>query len=205
MLAAFLPIRGRIVVVIGGGPVGRRRATLCLAQGADVAVIDPVVPEDSPFVWRRRTWVVGDIERAFLVFACVSTVENAKIVDACRTAKVLVSSSDSESPGDIVLPAVVERGPLQIAISTGGTSPSLARRLRERLETDFDPTWTDYVYLLGRMRSHVLTHVADAERRTAILRQFSEGAWLDVVRSQGAEMAEILMRATIDEIPPPAE
>jgi len=194
MLAAFLPLRNRTIVVIGGGNVGRRRAALCLAHGADVTVIDPAMPGDAAFVWRRRTWVVGDIERAFLVFACVSPEENAKIVDACRKAKVLVASSDSDSPGDLVIPAVVERGPLQIAISTGGASPSLARRLREELETRFDPAWTDYVTLLGKMRTHILATVAKAEVRTALFRQLSDEDWLDVVRTQGVEMAEILMR-----------
>lgn len=200
MLAAFLPLRKRIVTVIGGGSVGRRRAALCLSHGADVTVIDPVMPDDATFVWRRRTWVVGDIERAFLVFACVSPEENARIVEACRVARVLVASSDSDSPGDVVIPATVERGPLQIAISTGGTSPSLARRLRVELETRFDPVWTDYVTLLGTMRTHILATVADAEIRTALFRQLSDEDWLGVVRTQGAGMAEILMRTVVAEL-----
>ena len=98
-----------------------------------------------------------------------------------------------------MIPAVVERGPLQIAISTGGASPSLARRLREELETRFDPVWTDYVTLLAKMRTHILIAVPEAEVRTALFRQLSDESWLDVVRAQGVQMAEILMRTAVAE------
>ena len=97
---------------------------------------------------------------------------NARVARLARERGVWVNVADDPQAGDVVLPAVARRGELQIAVSTGGASPALARRLRERLEREFGPEYGDLVALLGALRAAwepraIAAGVPPAARRAA--------------------------------------
>jgi precorrin-2 dehydrogenase/sirohydrochlorin ferrochelatase len=161
----FVKLEARKCVVVGGGRIATAKATGLLRHGARVVVIAPqatnwirVKARTNQLVWRQRTFRAKDVEGAFLMVAATnSTAVNEAVFRACRAHGVLCNVVDCSEHCDFFYPAVVRRGPLQIAISTGGRSPSLARRLRLELERQFGPEYGEWVEHVGRARKQILS------------------------------------------------
>ena len=143
-------------MVVGGGEVATRKARKLLQARAKVVVISPEVkPELAGMAAevRRRTYREGDLEGAFLVFAATDAREvNAAVAREARERGIPVNVADEPSEGDFALPSTLRRGRLQVAVSTGGASPTLARRIRRELESVFCSEWAGVVEELGRAR-----------------------------------------------------
>ena len=139
---AFLDLRGRRVVVVGGGPVAAAKVTELLPTGAEVVVVapevEPAIRESAgagELVWQARSYEPGDLAGAFLLLAADSPGVNARAAGEAKRRGVLVNVADDPAHCDLITPAVVRRGELTVAISTGGSSPAFARYVRELLET----------------------------------------------------------------------
>jgi precorrin-2 dehydrogenase / sirohydrochlorin ferrochelatase len=143
-------------VVVGGGEVANRKARKLLQARAKVVVISPEVKPELAGVAaevRRRTYREGDLESAFLVFAATDAREvNAAVAREARERGIPVNVADEPSEGDFALPSTLRRGRLQVAVSTGGASPTLARRIRRELESVLGSEWAGVVEELGRAR-----------------------------------------------------
>ena len=152
----FLNLDGKRCVVIGGGAVANRKARKLLQARAEVVAISPEVKpelESMATEVRRRPYREGDLEGAFLVFAATNHREvNAAVTREARGRGIPVNVADEPSEGDFALPSVLRRGQLQVAVSTGGASPTLARRVRYELESAFGSEWAGVVEELGRAR-----------------------------------------------------
>jgi precorrin-2 dehydrogenase/sirohydrochlorin ferrochelatase len=138
---AVLTVAGHRCLVVGAGPVAARRARGLLDAGAMVTVVAPeVAPETQALATEgnleivRRRYRSGEAARFHLVLTAtgVPEVDRSVVADAV-SAGVLVNSADGGSPGTMQLPAVHRQGPVVLAVSTTGTSPSLARWLADRL------------------------------------------------------------------------
>ncbi len=132
----FLDLRGRKVVVIGGGRVAARKVRGLVEAGARVTVIAPEVTVDAA-VERvvRRKYRRGDLRGAALAFAAADDrAVNRAVGEEARRRGIPVNVADRADECTFLVPARVRRGAVQIAISTGGTRPRLARELRERIE-----------------------------------------------------------------------
>jgi precorrin-2 dehydrogenase/sirohydrochlorin ferrochelatase len=173
---AFLDLRGRRCLVVGGGAVAERKVTGLLDAGAHVRVVSPALtPALSALATagivehRARPFRRHDVRGATLVVAATGapTVDDA-VAAAARRARALVNVVDRPAACDFILPSVLRRGDLQIAVSTGGRSPALAREIRRRLEADFDAESGIVVEWAGRQRARALANVrAPAARRRA--------------------------------------
>ncbi|MGO9864874.1 MAG: bifunctional precorrin-2 dehydrogenase/sirohydrochlorin ferrochelatase, partial [Terriglobales bacterium] len=138
----MLRLEGRASVVVGAGRVAAAKAAGLLRHGAEVVVVAPNAvrwirekARAGKLVWRRRAFSARDLRRAFLVVAATDSVaSNHAVFRACQARGVLCNVVDDPEHCDFFYPAVVRRGPLQIAISTSGNSPALAARLRKELE-----------------------------------------------------------------------
>ena len=143
-------------MVVGGGEVGNRKARKLLQARAEVVVVSPEVkPELASMAAevRRRPYRAGDLEGAFLAFAVTDAREvNAAVVREGRERSIPVNVADRPSEGDFALPSTLRRGQLQVAVSTGGASPTLARRIRTELEEVFGSEWAGIVEELSRAR-----------------------------------------------------
>ena len=152
----FLDLDGRRCVVVGGGEVANRKARKLLQARAEVVVVSPEVKPELESVAvevHRRPYRGGDLERAFLVFAATGRRGvNAAVAREARGRGIPVNVADVPSEGDFALPSVLRRGQLQVAVSTGGASPTLARRIRYELESTFGSEWAGVVDELGRAR-----------------------------------------------------
>jgi precorrin-2 dehydrogenase/sirohydrochlorin ferrochelatase len=132
----FLNLTNKPVIVIGGGTVAQRKIRSLLAAGARVTVISPdIVRLPKTVRWLRRRYRNGDLRGARLVVSATDDqAVNARVCAEAKRRKLLVNCVAPPSAGNFIVPAVARRGSLTIAISTGGVSPALAKRLRRDLE-----------------------------------------------------------------------
>jgi siroheme synthase-like protein len=152
----FLDLSGRRCVVVGGGEVAGRKARKLLQARAEVVVISPeVTPELESVATEvsRRPYEEGDLEGACLVFAATDAREvNAAVAEEGKERGIPVNVADRPSEGDFALPSTLRRGRLQVAVSTGGASPTLAQRIKGELEDVFRPEWAGIVEELHAAR-----------------------------------------------------
>jgi len=145
---------GRACLVVGGGVVAERKASGLLESGARVTVVSPAITarleawaHEGQIRVIRRGYEPGDLADQSLVFVATDDgVVNAAVAADARAAGVLINAADDPAHCDFILPAVLRRGALTVAVSTGGASPALSRAVRDELETHFDRE--DYASLL---------------------------------------------------------
>jgi len=148
-------------VVIGAGPIAERKVQQLVAAGADVIVISPEATEgirraadNGHARLLERRYAPGDLAQAFVAFVATDdeTVSRQVREEATRE-RVLLNVADVTGLCDFIAPAVVERGSVTVAISTNGTSPALARKLREALERWPGLAWADATPVLAEVRA----------------------------------------------------
>jgi precorrin-2 dehydrogenase / sirohydrochlorin ferrochelatase len=174
----MLKLAGKKVVVVGGGRVAERKISGLIATKANITVIAPEISlELQLFVktgeieWLAKIFSDEDIEGAFLVFAATNDRElNQKIKDATE-ANSLITIADDPEESDFHVPAKVQRGRLTVAVSTGGASPTLARKIRSQLEQEFDERYEDYLNFLLAARQQILQEVKDPSLKSKLLNQ----------------------------------
>jgi siroheme synthase-like protein len=138
----FLELAGRPCVVVGGGPIARRKVEGLLEAGAAVTVVSPALEAGLATLAREghlrhvaRAYRPGDLAGAQLAFvATPDGAVNATVAREGRAQGVWVNAADDPERCDFILPSVLRRGALQVAVGTGGASPALARAVREELE-----------------------------------------------------------------------
>ena len=142
--------------MVGGGAVAARKARKLWQAGAEVVVVSPrILPEleDMSAETLYRPYEYGDLEGADLAFAATDSREvNAAVAREARAREIRVNVADRPSEGDFAVPSTLRRGGLQVAVSTGGASPTLARRIRTELEEVFGPEWAGVVEELEAIR-----------------------------------------------------
>jgi precorrin-2 dehydrogenase/sirohydrochlorin ferrochelatase len=162
--AISLDLNGKYCLVVGGGQVAERKVHSLLECGARVKVVSPgISPELKDLVakeaisYRPGRYRVLDLEGVFLVIGATDREKvNRQISDDCLKRNLLVNIVDDPAKGNFYVPATVNRGSLNIAISTGGKSPLLARKIREELEEMYGPQYGEFLDLLGVLRVKLL-------------------------------------------------
>ena len=138
----FLDLRGRRVVVIGGGAMGEEKVTRLIPYGAQVVVVSPDVTDevsklaqDGQVEWTRRLYRGGDLEGAFIAIVADTSDDavNHAVSEEARERNVPLNVADVTDLCTWITPSVARRGEVIVATSTGGASPALARRFREIL------------------------------------------------------------------------
>jgi precorrin-2 dehydrogenase/sirohydrochlorin ferrochelatase len=177
----FVKLAGRKCLVVGGGPVAEGKAEGLLASGATVVVVAPAVTEkiagwsrEHRLAWHARRFEPSDLEGAFLVIAATGVdAVNESVFRGAEARGILCNAVDEPERCHFYYPAVVRRGALQIAISTGGLSPALASRLRQELEKQFGPEYEHWLEELGVLRQKAFALRADPRRRTRLLHRLA--------------------------------
>ncbi|MDO4890661.1 MAG: bifunctional precorrin-2 dehydrogenase/sirohydrochlorin ferrochelatase [Coriobacteriaceae bacterium] len=175
----FANLRGEPVVVVGGGEVAERKVETLLDHGASIVLVAPAVTEtlrawalEKRIGWLPRRYEAGDLEGALLVVCATDdeAVNKAVHAEAVRRHQ-LVNVVDVPELCNFIVPSVLRRGHLQIAVSTGGASPSAAREIRKSLERQFPTYWEDYLDMMAELRCLVKARVAGPMERRAPLYQ----------------------------------
>lgn len=172
--------------MVGAGNVAAGKIDGLLNHGAKILVVSPRAVRGiqakalaGKITWRQRAFSSQDVKGAFLVIAATNSSEvNGTVFRDCRAQGVLCNSVDDPEHCDFFYPAVVRRGPLQIAISTNGNLPALAARLRKELDEQFGEEWSAWVKQLGKLRREIRDKEPSPEkRRQRLLRLASPEAF----------------------------
>ncbi|MDQ6799243.1 MAG: bifunctional precorrin-2 dehydrogenase/sirohydrochlorin ferrochelatase [Acidobacteriota bacterium] len=156
----FLDIEDRDVVIIGGGPVCERKAETMMKYGARVTVVAPEFTDPikrwakaGALKVRKKKYDATDLDGASIVIASTDDESvNMQIASDCRQRKIPVNVVDVTHLCEFIVPAIVEQGSVQLAVSTGGKSPALARTLKEDLQKFVGPEYAEINDLLGTLR-----------------------------------------------------
>lgn len=159
----------------------------------------PTAPREGPsgIVHIVEAYRPEHLVGASLVFACATPELNARVAADARGSGVWVNSASDPAQGDFILPAAVHCGGLTLAASTGGASPALARRIRERLESEFDAAFAGWLQLLNEIRPTVLATVPDPAKRRELLDALADWPWLGRLRAEGMEAVRTAMQEEV--------
>jgi precorrin-2 dehydrogenase / sirohydrochlorin ferrochelatase len=191
----FLNLNGRKTVVIGAGSVGARKAQVLTETGARVVVValyfDPafsVIANHPNVEVIQSRYSKEYLAGAVLAIAATNDPElNRQIYADCQQLEVLCNVVDVPDLCDFFVPAVVQRGPLQIAVSTDGNCPAYAGHVRRKLEELFTEAHGRFVEDLEILRRRLIQVVPDADRRKAIMGRLVGDESLDFYIRQGAK------------------
>lgn len=156
----YLDVEGRNAVIIGGGEVCARKAETMMRYGARVTIVSPVFTDEIEkwaqegcLTLSRKRYETADIEDAHIVIASTDdTSVNEQIAADARARRIPVNVVDVTPLCEFIVPAIIEKDGIQIAISTGGKSPALARTLKEDLHRAIGPEYAEVNNLLGSLR-----------------------------------------------------
>ena len=173
----FLKLTRRRCLVVGAGKIAEGKIASLLDAGARVRVVAPQATvaiaawaRHRRILWSQRVFEPADLDKAFLVIAATSSVRvHRAVFREARRRGVLCNAVDEPTRCDFYYPAVVRRGDLQIAVSTGGRSPALAQRLRRELEAQFGPEYEAWLDHLGRSRVTLFARSMNPEARRRLL------------------------------------
>jgi len=177
----FVKLENREVLVVGAGKVGEQKIAGLLDTGAQIHVV-ALHATDRVREWahagqiefQERAYRSDDLQDKFLVIVATSVRElNELVYQQARERGILCNVVDVPEQCDFYYPSVVQRGDLQIAISTSGQSPSLAQRIRQQLEQQFGPAYADWVAQLGSVRREVLNSDLQPERKKQLLQSLA--------------------------------
>jgi precorrin-2 dehydrogenase/sirohydrochlorin ferrochelatase len=173
----FLKLAGRPCLVVGAGEIGESKIASLLEAGAKVRVVAPEATtqvqswaQSKKIEWQQRAWEPADLDEMFLVVAATSSTEvHERVFEEATRRGVLCNIVDVPALCDFYYPAVVQRGALQIAISTAGQSPALAQRLRKELEAQFGTEYETWLEQLGQEREKLFAEPRDPQERKRLL------------------------------------
>jgi precorrin-2 dehydrogenase/sirohydrochlorin ferrochelatase len=177
----FVKLKGRLVVVIGGGKVAEDKIPGILSAGARIRLVSPAITAQiaewvrfGKIQWLPKEFNQADLDGAFLVIAATSAPGvNGAVFREAEARGVLCNAVDDIKNCHFYYGSIVQRGDLQIAISTNGKSPALAQRLRKELEAEFVPEYEAWVQWLGAARDALRSSGADSESTKKLLHELA--------------------------------
>jgi len=202
----YLNLKNKRVVVVGGGAVAERKVESLIGTGAAIVLISPEVTsrldslaQSNHIQLHRRAYSSGDCAGAALVFSASDDAKvSASVFEEATKAGAFVNTADQPSLCDFIMPAVVRRGDVAIAISTGGTSPGLAAQLRRKIGRIIGPEYAKLAQLLSKARPEIRSRVPDAEQRKALHYRILNSDIIDRLKRNDSAGAERLLREIIE-------
>jgi len=192
-------------LVVGGGAVGLRKARTLLDHQGKVTVVDPEpsaslerLGRQGRIILRRRSYRTSDLRGMRLVFVATNDEKlNRRVArEACRHG-LLVNVADAPALCNFIVPAMIRRGRLLLAISTSGACPAYSKHLRRELERRFDRAHGGYIEMLAGLRRRIFSLVRDPRRAVRLLERLLDEDLLTVLRRKGRRAAETRARSLV--------
>jgi len=199
-----LDIRHRSCLVVGGGAVGTRKVKMLLACGAEVTVVSPeispqlaVLAGENRLFLKQRPYRASDLDGVFLVIGATDDKDlNRAIHDDARRLGRLCNIADQPDLCNFILPSVIERGDLILAVSTSGKSPAFSKRLRKQLEAQFGPEYAVFLNLMGCVRRILLERGHEPEAHRRVFESLIDQGLLECIRNgDKAQIDRLLISA----------
>ncbi len=195
---AYLDLRDRQCMVAGGGSVAERKTISLLEAGADVTVVSPdltpklrELSQSGKIDYIQKAFEEQDLSGEFLVIAATNSPEvNVRIARACKSRHVLVNVAVPPEESSFIVPSVVERGELLIAVSTSGVSPALSKKIRQELSERYGLEYELFLRSFASVRKRVLEEVTDDQRRKTIFQAIVDSDVIDLFRRGRTHEAE---------------
>ncbi|MGH8135601.1 MAG: siroheme synthase CysG, partial [Steroidobacteraceae bacterium] len=197
----FLDLQLQRVLIVGGGAIAARKLKLLAQAGAQVTVVAPTAvaeiaarAKDGSLQWLARAFESADVVGKSIVIASAGNREvNAAVAAAARSAGIPVNVVDDAALSSFIVPAIVDRSPLVVAISSGGVAPMLARRVRALIEALLDESWGRLALFAERWRGRIRTGIADLAARRRFYDWLLDGPVGAFVRSGRERQADLLV------------
>jgi precorrin-2 dehydrogenase/sirohydrochlorin ferrochelatase len=198
----FLNLEHKKAVVIGGGKVAERKILSLLKAKADITVISPDITariarekQKDTIKHINRRYRSGDLASAFLVIAATdSPCLNKRVSDE---ASCLVNAVDMPSLSNFIVPSVLQRGPLTIAVSTSGVSPALSRSIRKEIESSYGTEFSEYLKALQGIRAEAMEVIADQKKRGEVLKSVASAQMIRMLRQKGPKETQKKAKALL--------
>jgi uroporphyrin-III C-methyltransferase/precorrin-2 dehydrogenase/sirohydrochlorin ferrochelatase len=202
----FAELAGRDVLVVGGGLVAERKVAALLESGARVTVGAPAFTEQLEKQAKKGSIALicsnfdeSWLDRQWLVIAATSDrTVNAAVAAAADARRIFSNVVDDAALSSFQVPAVIDRSPLVVAVSTSGAAPVLARLVRERIERLLDPSLGALAALADRWRGRIRGRLADLGQRRRFLERLFQGRVADLVRRGQVAAAESALARELD-------
>ncbi|WP_226578644.1 NAD(P)-binding protein [Halobacillus litoralis] len=199
MISLNVQLKGRKVVVAGGGLVATRRVRKLLDEEACITVVSPELTEElkemagqSKIKWKQRAFTSGDVKEAFLVVIATNDAEANENIASYSVDVPLVNRADG-GEGNVQFPAQVERGMLKFSVTTSGASPKLTRKIKRDLEALYPPEYEAYVDFLYEARKVLKQKGLSEEVQMKYLKDLLEDRFKDA--GEQKNMLEEIHRA----------
>ena len=182
-------------LVVGGGNVAERKVLSLLEQEALVEIISPqltknlqMLYQQQKVLWQPACYQTAFLNGAFLVIAATNQPEvNAQVASDCQALGLLVNVIDHKEAGNFIVNAHFSQGDLQIAVSTGGISPALARQIKEQLADEFGPEYKAMLKIVKEARQEALVTITDADKRRAFLLSLAQMNLIEQLKQTSQE------------------
>ena len=198
----FLALEGKKALVVGGGKVARRKVETLIEYGALVQIISMELTgrlkklvEDGEITHLGTRFEDHLMDGVFLVIAATDDHEfNHKISESARRKGLLINAVDQPADCNFIVPSIIKRGDLQIAISTSGKSPALAKKIRKELETQFGDEYETFLCLMGRLRKEILKKGYQQDENMRIFQEIVNSGILTALTEKNMDGVELILR-----------
>lgn len=206
-LPVFLKIKGRPCLVVGGGKVAVRKVALLRRAGAEITVVAPVFCDEllalrdaGDITFHHREFSDEDVRNFVLIIAATDDrAVNQRVYDLAGKQNIPVNVVDSPDQSSFIVPSIIDRSPVQIAVSTGGTSPVLARLLRARLESFIPSAYGRLAALVEEYRHKVKAHFAIPEQRRYFWEAVLQGRVAELLFAGRGDEARLALEEAIND------
>ncbi len=196
-----LDIQNRNCLVVGGGSVGTRKVMTLLDCGARVVVVSPAVTEkieelsnNGQIKLQKRGFKLTDLDEMFLVIGATDNQElNRQIHTGTERLGMLCNIADRPEDCNFILPSIVNRGDLIIAISTSGKSPAFAKKIRKDLEKEFGKEYGEFLKLMGTIRKKLLSEDHEPEVHKYLFEQLIDRDLINMIKERQTEDIDSLL------------
>ncbi len=193
----YIQLHEQPCVVIGGGKIAEGKVEGLLAADAKVTIVSPDLTshlnelvKQNQVKYIPREYQPGDLSGAFIVICATDQTEiNHQVWQEASANQQLVNVVDDTPRCNFIAPAILRKGDLTIAISTGGKAPALAVRLKERLKEEIGPEYERFLELSGQLREPLARHIPDFETRKALWYELVDSDVLDLLARGDESMA----------------
>jgi precorrin-2 dehydrogenase / sirohydrochlorin ferrochelatase len=209
LLDSFCPLhvdlKDRQCFVIGGGTVAERKVKVMLSYRAQVTVVSPSLSSvlENMLNAGEFTYIADSYRPAYLkdkfivICATDDPALNRAAAAECRSRGILVNTVSEPENCSFFLPALLKKGLLTVAVSTAGSSPALARRVRDELSAFLSPEYEAYTEYLNKIRPQVLARVKDAGQRKALLKYLADAEFFSFFKKLSPEEIELITEQLI--------
>ena len=203
---ALLNLEGRKCLVVGGGHVAGRKASTLLESGALVTVVSPEISgvtgelvDAGKIEWIQAPFNPNHMDGAAIVIASTSDEEVNRMVsrEAVRR-NIPVNVVDVPELCTFIVPSVIRRGSLVIAVSTSGKSPATSKKIRKKLEKEFGDEWGVFLDIMGQARKTAIDKVDDQKQREEIFNRLASSDLLGHIRRGDLEGAQNLVKEIME-------